>query len=143
MPPCWKNLNILFGRQDRAGKGRRLAPVSEERVGEIPCIMEDGGKTGITTVAARVLPTGSARAARRTMAGSQELPAPLLEQVGRIGLLVAGGDGGVIPRSVPISSTLTTYDRHRACPHPVLMFPRKGRASPVPNTGMGVSLFSR
>ena len=61
MPPYWKSLATMFRRQAHAENGHRLAPVSEERAGTIPRIMEDGGNKGRVRVEEKAMPTGTSK----------------------------------------------------------------------------------
>ena len=74
--------------------------------------------------------------------GESGVPAPLLDQVGRVGLLVADGNGGVIPGNVPISPTLTTYERHPARPSPRASVPAQGPGPARSQHGSGGVVIS-
>ena len=131
-------------RQGREGTVPDLAQAREERVGKTPRIMDDWGKNGRAKTEERAMPTGTAKAARTVMRENRVHSVLRLGQAGDIGLLIVAGHGGIIPGEVPICSTSTISNRYTAhAPHLATMFPRKGRAPPVPNTGMGgVDVFA-
>ena len=82
----------MFRRRDLAEKGRRLAPVSEERVGTIPRITEDGGNNGRIKAGERAMPKGRAKAAHTVMRENRVYSVLRLDQAADIGLLVVAGE---------------------------------------------------